>query len=955
MDDHSGPGQRREYDLFISYARKDNVADSSGRGWVTGIKELIEEDSRAVQGREFGVFFDTSEIQGMQDWRARIQGALRTSKVMLVCLSPNYFDSDPCRWEWDEYRQRQARVMARIGAGETDDGTIATVFFVEAPGADPSVNAKWRDEVMRTDGVDLRPWFPEGATALAREQVRARVRGLGDDIWKRIERARRSETAVGNLMRFNPFFVGRTAELQALDETLRRPASIGVVSAVHGLGGLGKTELTVQYAHAYRDVYSGGVWLLRAEGHTDLLALAATLADEPEFALGPTPEIAHDPHLLGRTVLQELLRRCRQSPTGDDQTGAVLVILDNVTDPALLAEPQVAHLPRDPQFRFVATTRLGEPDFASSRGYLAFVPVPELSVEDGLALIQDHQPVRDDGLPGFAGPAQEQAARELVSLLGGLTLAIEQSAIYLGVHPETSPRDYLQAVRSLGLVEIEREVSEDPRVAPEMRHQDRTVAAILAATLRDFDLATRTTLQLSALLPPDTVPWPWLKAMLAALHPEAMGTPFSPEGGWARIQRTLNGRRLLTPSSVPEVARLHRLHREHLAPGASPELHAALRDHLVERVERINHGEEVEAWEYGALLDTLIPLVPGDSQLASALNLDADSSNLSDRLRDYVGDQRPLAFAGLILAEVEHLADTQPGNLATQRDLGIALNNVARMLQDRDPGQALTLYQRSLTIIEHLADTQPGNLATQRELGIALNNVARMLQDRDHGQALTLSQRSLTISEHLADTQPGNLTYAKDLYRSLWLFASLTERVLGTEPARDVWQGCWQQLRKCEERGWLPISEAWLIDAAARKAGIEYTFLDGWLQRTLAGPIDPGLSEPMADTTGADKGLLDAVGLDCLPSDLKRSLLAAIAAQLQTHVGEVLAERLSEGQLEEFVGLMDDGDQSAALEWLRRNAPDHQEVVRQEHAQLERLLQQKAPEIRDHLCPQQSR
>ena len=908
MDDHSGPGQRREYDLFISYARKDNVADSSGRGWVTGIKELIEEDSRAVQGREFGVFFDTSEIQGMQDWRARIQGALRTSKVMLVCLSPNYFDSDPCRWEWDEYRQRQARVMARIGAGETDDGTIATVFFVEAPGADPSVNAKWRDEVMRTDGVDLRPWFPEGATALAREQVRARVRGLGDDIWKRIERARRSETAVGNLMRFNPFFVGRTAELQALDETLRRPASIGVVSAVHGLGGLGKTELTVQYAHAYRDVYSGGVWLLRAEGHTDLLALAATLADEPEFALGPTPEIAHDPHLLGRTVLQELLRRCRQSPTGDDQTGAVLVILDNVTDPALLAEPQVAHLPRDPQFRFVATTRLGEPDFASSRGYLAFVPVPELSVEDGLALIQDHQPVRDDGLPGFAGPAQEQAARELVSLLGGLTLAIEQSAIYLGVHPETSPRDYLQAVRSLGLVEIEREVSEDPRVAPEMRHQDRTVAAILAATLRDFDLATRTTLQLSALLPPDTVPWPWLKAMLAALHPEAMGTPFSPEGGWARIQRTLNGRRLLTPSSVPEVARLHRLHREHLAPGASPELHAALRDHLVERVERINHGEEVEAWEYGALLDTLIPLVPGDSQLASALNLDADSSNLSDRLRDYVGDQRPLAFAGLILAEVEHLADTQPGNLATQRELGIALNNVARMLQDRDPGQALTL-----------------------------------------------SQRSLTISEHLADTQPGNLTYAKDLYRSLWLFASLTERVLGTEPARDVWQGCWQQLRKCEERGWLPISEAWLIDAAARKAGIEYTFLDGWLQRTLAGPIDPGLSEPMADTTGADKGLLDAVGLDCLPSDLKRSLLAAIAAQLQTHVGEVLAERLSEGQLEEFVGLMDDGDQSAALEWLRRNAPDHQEVVRQEHAQLERLLQQKAPEIRDHLCPQQSR
>lgn len=750
MDDQSGQGTRREYDLFISYARKDDVADSSGRGWVTGIRDLIEEDSRAVQGREFSVFFDSSEIHRMQDWRARIQGALRTSKVMLVCLSPSYFDSDPCRWEWEEYRQRQARVMARIGAGETDDGTIATVFFIEAPGSDPSVNAKWRDEVMRTDGVDLRPWFPEGATALGREQVRARVRGLGDDIWKRIERARRAETAVGNLMRFNPYFVGRTAELQALDETLRRPASIGVVSAVHGLGGLGKTELTVQYAHAYREVFSGGVWLLRAEGHADLLALAATLTDAPEFAFVPTPEIARDPQLLGRAVLQELLRRCRHSPTGDDQPGAVLVILDNVTDPGLLAEPQVAQLPRDPQLRFVATTRLGEPDFVTGRASLAFVPVPELSVDDGLTLIRDHQPVRDDGLPGFASPAQEQAARDLVALLGGLTLAIEQAAIYLGVHPETSPADYLQTVRSLGLVDVEAQVSHDPLVAPGMRHQDRTVAAILAATLADFDPATRTTLQLSALLPPDTVPWPWLKEIVALLHPEAIATPFSPQGGWARIQRTLAGRRLLTPSGVPGVARLHRLYREHLATGAPPELAAVLAQHLVNRAQHVNGGDQADPWEYVALLDTLIPLIPGNPQLATALNLDADDSNFSDRLRDYIGDGRPLTLARSILAEVEQLADTQPGNLTTQRDLGIALNNVARNLQHSDPDQALRLYQRSLTISEQLADTQPGNLTAQRDLGIALDNVARMQEDSDPAQALRLYRRSLAIW-HTAD------------------------------------------------------------------------------------------------------------------------------------------------------------------------------------------------------------
>lgn len=160
MDDHSGPGQRRVRPVHL-YARKDNVADSSGRGWVTGIKELIEEDSRAVQGREFGVFFDTSEIQGMQDWRAPDPGALRTSKVMLVCLSPNYFDSDPCRWEWDEYRQRQVSASWRASAPGDRRRHDRHSVLCRGAGRRPSVNAKWRDEVMRTDGVDLRPWFPE--------------------------------------------------------------------------------------------------------------------------------------------------------------------------------------------------------------------------------------------------------------------------------------------------------------------------------------------------------------------------------------------------------------------------------------------------------------------------------------------------------------------------------------------------------------------------------------------------------------------------------------------------------------------------------------------------------------------------------------------------------------------------------------------------------------------------
>ena len=47
----------------------------------------------------------------MDDWRHRILGGLRQPKILLVCLSPSYFASPYCRWEWDEYLLRQVHQL----------------------------------------------------------------------------------------------------------------------------------------------------------------------------------------------------------------------------------------------------------------------------------------------------------------------------------------------------------------------------------------------------------------------------------------------------------------------------------------------------------------------------------------------------------------------------------------------------------------------------------------------------------------------------------------------------------------------------------------------------------------------------------------------------------------------------------------------------------------------------
>ncbi|MHC5613078.1 MAG: NB-ARC domain-containing protein [Nostoc sp.] len=61
-------------------------------------------------------------------------------------------------------------------------------------------------------------------------------------------------------------FIGREAELQNLHEMLQENNQV-VIAAIAGMGGLGKTELALQYAMAHREIYKGGIcWLLAKSG-----------------------------------------------------------------------------------------------------------------------------------------------------------------------------------------------------------------------------------------------------------------------------------------------------------------------------------------------------------------------------------------------------------------------------------------------------------------------------------------------------------------------------------------------------------------------------------------------------------------------------------------------------------------------------------------------------------------
>jgi hypothetical protein len=237
------------YDLFISYSRRDN---SQAR--VTELVEEIGNEFVAFAGRPLRIFFDMEEIRGMEDWRNRILLGLRESHLLLAILSPAYLHSAYCEWELNEYLKHEMGV-ACFGNG------IAPIYVVEISGWNDNDFEKrctdWIAELRRRQCIDLRPWFTAGQAALRDAVVRERMNELSLQIRERVLRGHRIEQALGNVGAHNPHFSGRRRELTRLRETLSL-GQVGVLTAIHGLGGVGKTAIANEYAHAFADQYGGG-------------------------------------------------------------------------------------------------------------------------------------------------------------------------------------------------------------------------------------------------------------------------------------------------------------------------------------------------------------------------------------------------------------------------------------------------------------------------------------------------------------------------------------------------------------------------------------------------------------------------------------------------------------------------------------------------------------------------
>jgi tetratricopeptide (TPR) repeat protein/transcriptional regulator with XRE-family HTH domain len=539
--------------------------------------------------------------------------------------------------------------------------------------------------------------------------------------------------SISNLPHRNPNFTGRHDQMMVLENHLTAGQAIGAMT-VHGLGGVGKTQLILEYAHHHTDDYDV-VWWIAAQEPATVPSQLAALARRLDL-----PEQIEQAETV--TVLLDELRH----------SSRWLLIFDNAEDPHDLH----SYWPSGGGHVLVSSRN------PAWRGIAATLCLEVLSREEAEAFLRRRLD-RDD--PWFAAAAEA---------LGDLPLALEQAAAYLE-ETDTSTAEYLKLLEEHAneLLALGRPVTTEQTIA--------TTWTLSLQRLRQQAPAAEDLLTLCAFLAAEDIP-----RVLFAEHADelpgrlaaTMGDPLTA----AQAVGVLRRYALITTSS--DAISLHRLvqavvrcqldpvQERHwttialrLIRAAFPperteyeqeaaQVYARLLPHALSVTghgERLRIDPEATAWllnETGSYLwqqaahqEAYIALerarVVAETGLGHDHPITARSFNL---LGNVVGDRGDARGSRMMHEQA----------LAIRERLGFdgwelaeSLSNLAMAVEDLgDVKLARSLEERAVAI----AEERPG--PTHRDTAIVIQNLAYTLhRDGELARARTLGERALAIVE----------------------------------------------------------------------------------------------------------------------------------------------------------------------------------------------------------------
>jgi tetratricopeptide (TPR) repeat protein len=258
----------------------------------------------------------------------------------------------------------------------------------------------------------------------------------------------RTPAVWGNIPPRNPNFTGRTKLLAQLHEQIQGGTTAVLPHALHGMGGVGKSHLALQYIYLHQSEYDL-IWWIPAERTAQIGVAMVEMAQRMDLSAGPDVGSA-------RAAVLEALRL-------GEPYARWLLIFDNAESPEALRQ----YLPTGGPGSIMITSR--NPLWSSLASTLE---VDVFTREESIQLLQRRGPDLDD-----------HDADRLAEALGDLPLALEQAAAwraetgmsadeYLRLFAETeqriellaqtTPMDYQLPVAAAWNVSLDRLVVSNP-------------------------------------------------------------------------------------------------------------------------------------------------------------------------------------------------------------------------------------------------------------------------------------------------------------------------------------------------------------------------------------------------------------------------------------------------------------------------------------------------------------
>ncbi len=383
-----------KFDVFLSHNGKD--------------KPAVEILAHKLEAKGFKVWLDKWNLIPGEPWQEGLEEALDNCQTYTVFVGPSGIGP----WENEEMR---------VAIEERVKDKKRRVIPVLLPGAPDNTSLKLPRFLTRLTWVDFRSGINDEDTLY---RLECGIKGVAPKpLTKSESTTPTSDTPpsvgdlpLGSYLPFspNPLFTGRVADLRKLADALVNHASAGTVitQAITGMGGLGKTQLAVEFAYRYGNQFQGVHWLNLADP-TTLDSEIASCGQKMGLDNWPDDQPS-------QVALTEFTWKSQ---------GPRLLILDNFED--------VAHanniLPRfrHSSIRILVTSRRS--DWLPTTG-LNPILLELFSPAESLDFLKRSLLKRKDN---------DDDLNTLSERLGHLPLALELASRYLNGHTRLSVTDYL--------------------------------------------------------------------------------------------------------------------------------------------------------------------------------------------------------------------------------------------------------------------------------------------------------------------------------------------------------------------------------------------------------------------------------------------------------------------------------------------------------------------------------